>query len=72
MVKPDLASSERTPCGEMLFGSDEPSIGTPARLIEQTEILFAHLPFVRTICIHDPDIVAAAAIGGKGNPFAIG
>ena len=33
------------------------AIGAPARLIEQTEILFAQLPFVRTITVHDPDIL---------------
>ena len=56
----------------MLFGGNETAIGAPAWLIEQTEILFAQLPFVRTVAVHDPDIVATAAIGGKGNAVSVG
>ena len=56
----------------MLLGGDEAAIGAPAWLIEQAEILFAHLPLVGTIAVHDPDIVAAAPVGGKGNARSIG
>ena len=72
MVKPDFAGTQRTARGEMLLGGDEAAIGAPAWLIEQAEILFAHLPFVGTVAVHDPDIVAAAPVGGKGNARSIG
>ena len=56
----------------MLLGGDEAAIGAPAWLIEQAKILFAQLPLVRTVAVHDPDIVATTPVRGKGNARPIG
>ena len=71
MIEPYLAGSQRATRGKMLLRGDEAAIRAPARLVKQAEILFAHLPFVGTVAVHDPDIVAATTVRGKGNPRTI-
>ena len=72
MVDPDLACAERTLGGEMLLGDDIIAVGRPACLIDEAEILLGQLALVRPIDIHDPDVVAAAPVGGEGDAAAIG
>ena len=72
MIEPDFAGAERAPGGEMLLGDDELTVGTPARLVEQAEIFLRQLALVAAVTVHDPDIVAAAAVGDEGDALAIG
>jgi hypothetical protein len=72
VVEPDLAGAERAPGGEMLLGRDEAAVGAPARLVEEPEILLGQLALVRAVDVHDPDIVAAAAVGGEGDAPPVG
>ena len=72
MVHPHLAGPERAAGGEMLLRDDELAVGAPTRLIEQAELLLAELALVAAVAVHQPDIVAAAAIGNEGDAFAIG
>lgn len=71
MVKPDFARSQRPRCGEMLFRDDIAAIWAPAGLVEQTDFFLGDLSFVTAVAVHDPDIVATAAIRGKGNALAV-
>jgi hypothetical protein len=56
----------------MLLCDDELAVGAPARLIEQTEIFFRNLFLVAAVAVHQPDIVAARAVGHERDPFAVG
>ncbi len=72
VVEPDLAGAERAPGGEMLLGGDEAAVRAPRRLVEEPEILLGQLALVRAVDVHDPDIVAAAAVRGEGDAAAVG
>ena len=72
MVDPDLARPSRARGGEVLLCRNVASIRAPRRLIEQTKALLRHLTLVGTIYVHNPDIVAAAPVRGKGDPRPIG
>ena len=72
MVHPDLARTERALGGEVLLGHDVLAIRAPAWLVEQAEALIGELAPVAAVAVHDPDIVAAAAVGGEGDPPTIG
>ena len=72
VIHPYLAGAERARGGEMLLGDDEAAVGAPARLVEQAEVFLGQLALVAAIQIHQPDIVAAAAIRHEGNALAVG
>ena len=72
MIEPQLAGAERAPGGEMLARDDILAIGAPARVVEQAEAFLGQLALVRSVGVHDPDIVPSAAIRGKGDAAAIG
>ena len=72
VVHPDLTRAERAPGGEVLLGDDVLPVRAPARLVEQAEALVGQLALVAAVAVHDPDVVAAAAVGGEGDPLAIG
>ena len=72
MVHPDLARTEGAPGGEVLLGHDVLAIRAPACLVEQAEALIGELALVAAVAVHDPDVVAAAAVGREGDPPAIG
>src|SRR3546814_4523377 len=71
MVHPHLAGAERATGGEMLLGDEELAVGRPARLIEQAEILLRDLALVAAVAVHQPDIVAARAVGDEGDALAV-
>src|SRR3546814_5421543 len=56
----------------MLLGDEERAVGRPARLIEQAEILLRDLALVAAVAVHQPDIVAARAVGDEGDALAVG
>ena len=56
----------------MLLGDDELAVGRPARLVEQAEIFLRDLLLVAAIAVHQPDIVAARAVGDEGDTLAVG
>src|SRR5213075_1392131 len=54
-----------------LARDEELAVRRPGRLVEQAERLLRHLLRVRSVAIHDPDVVAAGAVAGEGDPFAV-
>src|SRR3546814_18046767 len=72
MVHPHLAGAERATGGEMLLSDEELAVGRPARMIEQAEILLRDLALVAAVAVHQPDIVAARAVGDEGDALAAG
>ena len=56
----------------MLLGDDEAPVGAPRRLVEEAEVLLGDLALVAAVGVHQPDIVAAAAVGGEGDAAAVG
>ena len=55
----------------MLLGDDVAAVRAPRRLVEQAEVLLRHLALVAAIDVHDPDVVAAAAVGREGDPPSV-
>ncbi|MEZ5367499.1 MAG: hypothetical protein R2748_35430 [Bryobacterales bacterium] len=47
------------------------TVRRPVRRGDEPECFFRHLTLVGPVCIHDPKIVAAAAIGGEGDLFPV-
>ena len=56
----------------MLFGSYEPTVRAPTRLIQKSECFLGQLVFAAAIDIHNPDVVSSPAIRREGDAFAIG
>ena len=72
MVEPDLAGAEAALGGEMLARGDELAVRAPGRIVEEGEAFLGQLAFAGTVRVHDPDIVAAAAIRGEGDLASVG
>ncbi len=72
VVEPDFAGARAAPGGEVLLGDDEAAVGRPVGLVQQAEAFLGQLLPVRAIGIHQPDIVAPAAIRGESDAAAIG
>ncbi len=72
MIDPYLTRSGRTLGGEVLLGGDIATVGAPGRLVEQPEVFLGNLPLVGPVGAHDPDVVASAAVRGKGDTLAVG
>ncbi len=71
VVHPYLAGSGRALSREMLARRDEAAVGAPGRVVEKREGLFGELPPVGAVDVHNPDVLAAAPIGGEGNLPAV-
>src|SRR3546814_14523521 len=71
MVHPHLAGAERATGGEMLLGDEELAIGRPARLVEEAEIFLRDLALIAAVAVHQPDIVAARAVGDERDAPAV-
>ena len=71
VIDPDFARAERPSSGEMFLGHDIAAVGAPAGLVEQTELFLGHLLLVAAVAVHDPDIVAAGPVRGKGDALAV-
>ena len=56
----------------MLLGDNEAAIGAPAWLVEKAKILLGQLALVAAVDVHDPDIVATAAVRSEGDALPIG
>ena len=71
-IHPQFAGAERALRGEMLAADQVLAIRRPHRIVEQAEILLRHLRRAAAVAIHAPQVVAAAAVGGVGDLFAVG
>src|SRR5204863_110677 len=71
VIEPHLARAEGALGREVLAGDDVFAVRRPTRLVEQAEGLFGHLLRIGAVAIHDPDVVAAGAVAGEGDPFAV-
>jgi len=71
VVHPHLARAQRARRGEVLAADDELAVRRPVGLGQQAEGLIGHLSGVRTVAIHDPQVVAAAPIRGEGDGAAV-
>src|SRR3546814_9920013 len=56
----------------MLARGDIFPVRTPGRIVEEGELLLGQLAPVGAVRVHDPDIVAAAAIRREGDLAAVG
>src|SRR5947208_6304355 len=67
MIEPHLARAERSRRGEVLARNDIVSIGGPLRAVQQPEALLRDRPWARSVAVHYPDVVAAAAVGRESD-----
>ena len=72
MVEPDLAGAERALRGEMLARGDILAVRAPGRRVQQAEGLPGDRARARSVGVHHPDIVAAAAVRGEGDQPPVG
>ncbi len=72
VVQPQLARAERTFGGVVLASDQVLAIGRPGRIVEQAEILVAHLRRAAAVAADAPQVIAAAAVGGVGEPLPVG
>ena len=72
VVEPHLAGSERPGAGEVLPRHDVLGVRGPARAVQEAETLPAHLPGVRSVPVHDPDVVPPGPVTRKGDEPAVG
>src|SRR5690606_40553577 len=71
VIQPQLARAQRSPRGEVLAGDDVLAVRGPGGVVEQAEAFVRHLARVAAAGGNRPDVVAAAAIGGEGDPAAV-
>ncbi len=71
VIEPDLARAERARAGVVLARRDELRVGRPGGAVRQAEALLRHLLRVLPVAVHDPDVVAARAVGRERDPLAV-
>ena len=71
VIEPHLAGAEGALGGEVLAADEVLAVGRPGRLVEQAERLLRDLLRIRAVAVHDPEVVAAAAVGGERDPLAV-
>ena len=71
VINPDLARAQRALRRKVFARRYVAAIRRPVRVVEQPEILFCELPWLGPVRIHDPDVVAAAGIGGERDLGAV-
>ena len=71
-VEPYLAGARRTRGGEVLLGDDGAPVGAPVGLVEQAEVFLGHLHLAAAVGVHQPHVVAPAAVGGERDAAAVG
>ena len=72
MIEPHLAGPERARRGEVLARDNVIAVGGPVRSVEQAEAFLGDRALGRSVAVHYPDIVAAAAVGRKGDFASVG
>ncbi len=72
VIEPHLPGAQGAGVGEVLARDDVVAVRRPGRLVQQAEGLLGHRVGVGAVAVHDPDIVAAAPVGGVGDPAAVG
>jgi len=72
MPEPDLARAERAELGEVLPRRDPLAVGREDGRVDQAVALLGHGARVRAVAVDQPDVVAAATIGGEGDRLAVG